>query len=120
MKATFDGVAYTGSLIRYGNPLHMLPLPKAIRSQIGKEPGDTVTIDVCKDDELRTLEVPVPFEEAMKKEGVISFFEHLSYTHRSEYCRWISGAKKEETRAKRLRKAIEMLRSGVKTPDEAK
>jgi uncharacterized protein YdeI (YjbR/CyaY-like superfamily) len=40
----------------------------------------------------------------------------LSYTHRKEYCRWITEAKKEETRLKRLEKAIEMLKQRVSTP----
>jgi hypothetical protein len=31
ITATFDGVAHTGSLIKYGNPLHMLGILKAIR-----------------------------------------------------------------------------------------
>ncbi len=52
----------------------------------------------------------------MKKEGLLPFFESLSYTHRKEYCRWVSEAKKEETRAKRLEKAVVMLRDKVKTP----
>jgi uncharacterized protein YdeI (YjbR/CyaY-like superfamily) len=52
----------------------------------------------------------------MKKEGLLTFFESLSYTHRKEYCRWIREAKKEETRARRLEKAVEMLRDKVKTP----
>jgi len=44
-------------------------------------------------------------------------FDKLSYTHKKEYTRWITGAKREETRAARLAKSVEMLRSGVKTPD---
>ena len=52
----------------------------------------------------------------MKKEGLLPFFEKLSYTHRKEYCRWITEAKKEETRSQRLEKAVEMLKKGIKTP----
>jgi len=52
----------------------------------------------------------------IKKEGLLPVFEKLSYTHRKEYCRWITDAKKEETRTKRLGKAIEMLKKGVSTP----
>jgi hypothetical protein len=54
-KATFDGVAYTGSLIKYGNPLHVLGVFKAIREQIGKQPGDIIDVVVWKDDEVRTV-----------------------------------------------------------------
>jgi len=116
INATFDGVPYTGSLIKDGNPLHMLGLLKAIREQIGKGPGDTVEAVVWKDEALRTVEVPAQFENLLKKEGLLPVFEKLSYTHRKEYCRWITDAKKEETRLRRLTKAIEMLKKGVPTP----
>jgi uncharacterized protein YdeI (YjbR/CyaY-like superfamily) len=43
-------------------------------------------------------------------------FDKLSFTHRREYVRWIEEAKREETRARRVTKAVEMLREGVKTP----
>jgi uncharacterized protein YdeI (YjbR/CyaY-like superfamily) len=52
----------------------------------------------------------------MRKQGVLQFFDTLSYTNRKEYCRWISEAKREETRRMRLAKSIEMLGNGVKTP----
>jgi hypothetical protein len=116
INATFNGVPYTGSLIKYGFPQHTLHLPKAIREQLGKVPGDIIDVVLWKDEEERILEVPAPFEKLMKKEGLLPFFETLSYTHRKEYCRWISEAKKEETRSKRLEKAIEMLKQKVKTP----
>jgi len=116
IKATFDGVPYTGSLIKYGHPQHMLGLLKGIREEIGKGPGDVVDVVIWKDEEVRTVEVPAEFQKLMKKEKLLSFFEGLSYTHRKEYCRWITEAKKEETRAARLEKSIVMLRKGIKTP----
>jgi hypothetical protein len=117
VRATFNGLPYTGSLIKYGKPLHVLGLPKAIRDQIGKGPGDTIEVFVWRDEEVRTVEVSAEFEKLMKKEGLLPVFEKLSYTHRKEYCRWITDAKKEETRLKRLGKAIEMLKNGISTPD---
>lgn len=116
VKATFDGVAYTGSLMKYGHPQHMLHLPKSIRDELGKGAGDELDVVVWKDDAVRTLEVPAEFARVMKQEGLLAFFESLSYTHRKEYCRWITEAKREETRAKRLEKAVVMLRAKVKTP----
>ena len=101
VKAAFDGIPYTGSLIKYGHPLHMLGILKAIREQIGKGPGDTIEVAVWKDNEVGTVEVPAEFEKLMKKEGLLPVFEKLSYPHRKEYCRWITEAKKQETRLKR-------------------
>jgi len=116
IKATFNGVPYTGSLVKYRDPLHMLGVSKTIREQIGKGPGDTIEVIVWRDEEVRTVEVPAQFENLLKKEGLLPVFEKLSYTHRKEYCRWITDAKKEETRLKRLGKAIEMLKKGISTP----
>jgi hypothetical protein len=116
VKATFDGVPYTGSLIRYGHPQHMLGILKGIREQIGKQPGDTVSVELYRDEAPRSVEIPSAFEAAMRGAGLLADFEKLSYTHRKEYCRWITEARKEETRNARLTKAIDMLKKGIKTP----
>jgi len=116
VKATFEGVPYAGSLVKYGHPHHTLGMPKAIREQIEKRPGDTVEIVVWRDEEVRTVQVTAEFERLIKKEVLLSAFNELSYTHRKEYCRWITDAKKEETRSRRLQKAIQLLKKGVRTP----
>ena len=117
VKALFKGVPYTGSLVKYGLPQHMLPVLKAIREQTGTAPGDTVDVELWKDETPRTVEVPAPFQKALKRAGVMPVFKGLSYTHRKEYCRWITEAKKEETRIRRIEKAVEMLKNGITTPD---
>jgi uncharacterized protein YdeI (YjbR/CyaY-like superfamily) len=94
----------------------MLGMLKAIREKTGKGPGDTIEVVVWRDEAVRTVEVPAQFQNLMKKEGLFAVFKKLSYTHRKEYCRWITEAKKEETRLRRLEKAIEMLKKGATTP----
>src|ERR1700677_724443 len=118
VKSTLDGIPYTGSLIKCGPANHMIAVLKSIREQIGKGPGDTIEAVIWKDqdEEVRTVEVPAEFVRLMKRKGLLASFEKLSYTHRKEYCRWISEARKEETRQNRLKKSIEMLSKGVKTP----
>ena len=116
VQATFDGVPYKGSLFKYSYSQHVLGILKSIREQIGKQPGDTVDLAIWKDEELRTVEIPADFRNRLKKESLLPIFEKLSYTHRKEYCRWITEERKEETRLRRLEKAVEMLRNGVKTP----
>ena len=65
VKATFNGVPYTGSLIKYSKPQHMLGVLRAIREQIGKRPGDTIEVVIWRDEEVRTLEVPAQFKALM-------------------------------------------------------
>jgi hypothetical protein len=116
VKATFDGVPYAGSLFKYGHARHILAVLKSIRQQIDKAPGDAVRVTLWKDEETRVVEVPPEFARRLKREGLLGMFEMLSYTHRKEYCRWISEAKKAETRIRRLEKAVGMLKKGEKTP----
>ena len=116
VKATFEGVPYAGSLAKYGAPQHLLGVSKAIREQLGKKPGDSVQVVLWKDDEIRTVEIPPELKKAFEKARLLPTFEKLSYTHRKEYCRWIDEAKKDETRVRRMEKAVEMLRKGIKTP----
>ncbi|MGA7339851.1 MAG: YdeI/OmpD-associated family protein [Terracidiphilus sp.] len=116
VKATIDGVPYTGSLMNCGAIGHTLGVLKSVRRQIGKGPGEVVEVVVWKDEEVRTVAVPAAFQRLLKKEGLLADFEKLSYTHRKEYCRWIAEAKKEETRLNRIGKAIEMLRQKIRTP----
>jgi hypothetical protein len=115
VKATLGGVPYTGSLMTCGGPHHMLAVVKAIREQTGKRPGDTIDVEVWRDNRARALEIPAELEKRLKQEGLLPFFAALSFTHRKKYCRWISDAKKEETRLNRLEKAVELLKKGERT-----
>jgi Domain of unknown function (DUF1905)/Bacteriocin-protection, YdeI or OmpD-Associated len=116
VNATIDGAPTKGALFRMGTPHHTLGVHKAIRQQIGKGPGDVVAIVLWKDDAPREVAVPPELEARMKKADVLAFFESLSFTHRKEYSRWIAEAKKDETRARRLDKAVELLKKGVRSP----
>jgi hypothetical protein len=116
VKATFDGVPYAGSLMACGGPHHMLGVLKSIRQKTGKDIGDTLSVELWKDESARTVEVPAHFQSLMEVHDLLAFFESLSYTHRKEYVRWITEAKTEATKSKRLIKAVEMLKQGVKTP----
>ena len=116
VKATFDSLAYSGSLMQCGGRQHVLGILKVIREQTGKQIGDTVRVEIWRDEGQRTVEIPSDLASLMKKHGVRDFFDSLSFTNRKEYCRWITEAKKQETRTARLTKSIDMMRRGIRTP----
>jgi hypothetical protein len=76
----------------------------------------TVAVELERDDEPRTVELPDDLRAALDERRV-AFFESLSFTHQREYVRWIEEAKREETRRRRIERAAELLRDGVRTPD---
>lgn len=115
--ASFDGVEYQGSLAKMGHHCHILGLTKKIRSEIKKEAGDTVHVILKKDESLRVVEIPEDFKKELEKnEEEKAFFEALSYTNKKQYVQWITGAKKEETRSKRIKLSIDKLANKVKKP----
>lgn len=115
VKAMIEGVPYRGILTRMGTEFHMLIILKSIREQTGKTFGDEVKVTVELDTEPRVLDIPKDFLKELKKnKDAKTFFEKLSYTHQREYLLWVEEAKKEETRARRILKAVEMLREGKK------
>jgi len=62
-----------------------------------------------------TLDIPADLTRVLAKNKKLNeFFGSLSYTHQKEYVRWIESAKKEETRAARVVKTIEMLGRKIK------
>src|ERR1700761_5619948 len=65
VKATFDGVPYTGSMTNCGLPHHVLGVLKAIRKQIGKDAGDTIEVVVWRDDSVRSVELSPEFEKLL-------------------------------------------------------
>ena len=115
VKALIEGVPYRGTLVRMGGEHHMLLILKGIREQVGKTFGDQVKIVLEADTEPRLVAVPPDLMKELKKNrGAKAVFDKLAYTHRKEYVRWIEEAKREETRASRVAKTIEMLLKGKK------
>ena len=110
VRAAFDGVEYQGSVVTMGGE-RIIGVQKAIRTSIGKGDGDRVTVTLARDTGERAVEVPADLANALKAAGVRKQWDALAYSHRKEHVRAIEEAKKPETRAKRIEKAVEALRA---------
>ena len=70
-----------------------------------------------RDDQPREAEVPAPLAAALAADQEArAAFERLSFTHRTEYARWVAEARREDTRSRRVERAVAMLRSGISHP----
>jgi len=64
----------------------------------------------------KPIAVPDYFLAALRKnKKALTAFENFSPSHKREYVEWITGAKLDETRAKRISTAIEWLAKGKST-----
>lgn len=110
VEATFDGVDYRGSVVSMGGE-KVIGVLKGIRAELGKQPGDTVTVTLAADTAPRTVEVADDLRAALEAAGLAQAFAALSYSHQREHVGYIDEAKKPETRARRIERTIDRLRS---------
>jgi hypothetical protein len=108
VSATFDGVAYRGSIASMGGR-KVLGVLKAIRTELGKEPGDRVKVTVEFERAERTVDVPDDLAVALRKARLRAAFDALSFSHRREYVTWIEEAKKPETRRRRVDETVDRV-----------
>jgi len=115
VQATFDAYPYQGSAVPIGDGHHALLILKQIRKAIDKTVGDTVRVTMSRDLAERKMEAPADLAEQLAQHPkAAAYFAKLAYTHQREYVRWLEGAKKPETRAKRLAETVVMLQQGRK------
>jgi hypothetical protein len=61
----------------------------------------------------KPLPVPIELEEALRKnKKAAAAFEKFPPSHKREYSEWIADAKREETRAQRVKTAVEWISEG--------
>ena len=110
--ATVNGYMWRTSVARMGGEF-LVGLNKEVRTGAGVQAGDTVSLELKLDTEPRTVEVPPSLAEALEADPEAkATFEGLAFTHRKEFARWIEEAKREDTRARRVTQALDMIRTG--------
>jgi len=109
----------TGSM--NGHPIRTSTMPyrggfyvgihKAAREAAGVDIGDEVALELTRDDSPRVLELAPELEAAFAAEPELrTRFDALSFSRRRDLAEPIAEAKKPETRAIRLEKALATLR----------
>ena len=83
------------------------------REAAGLDTGQEVSITVSLDDQPREVEPPPDLAALLKKnKAALAAWEALSFTNKKEHAEALLGAKKPETRARRLEKTMQMLEAG--------
>jgi hypothetical protein len=110
--ATVNGYTWRTSVARMRGEF-LVGLSKEVRTAAGVQAGDTVSLELKLDSEPRTVEIPPALTKALEADPEAkATFEGLAFTHRKEFARWIEEAKREETRARRVTQALDMIRTG--------
>ena len=112
---TINGFAFRGSVFPMGDGHHYMVVNKDVRAGAKAKGGETVRVVMERDDQPRVITPPEDFARALKaNKAANAAWDKLSYTHRKEYAKAVEEAKKPETRARRIEKAIAMLSASGK------
>ena len=80
------------------------------RAAAGVSAGDVIDVELVLDTEKREVEVPADLEAALTANpDAAAAFAALSYSNKSRHVLSIEGAKTDETRARRIAKAVSDL-----------
>jgi Bacteriocin-protection, YdeI or OmpD-Associated/Domain of unknown function (DUF1905) len=116
IRVTINGHTFRTTIARMGGRT-FIGLNREVRQATGVADGGHVQVTVELDDAPREIDEPAELAATLAERPALrAFFDALSYTHRREYAEWIDGAKRPETRAQRLARAIDMLEAGVRHP----
>jgi hypothetical protein len=112
VKATINGHTLHLSVARMRGEF-LLGFSKANREAADLQAGNKVTLELELDSAPREVDVPPALAAALAADPKSQrAFDKLAFTHRKEFARWIEEAKREDTRERRVIKAIEMLHAG--------
>ena len=112
VRATINGYTYRTSVASMGGTF-LLSVSAEVRERAAVAAGDTVDVDIEPDTEPREVAIPSDFDEALRNDPAAKrFFDGLSYSQRRWFVDGIEGAKKPETRQRRIEAAIGRLREG--------
>jgi hypothetical protein len=108
---TVQGYEFRSSIAKMGGS-HWLGVSAERRAGAGIEGGQVLDVTVVLDTAERTVTVPDDLAAALDADPAAkAAFEKLSYSHKSRHVLAVEGAKKPETRARRIASTIEKLTS---------
>jgi Bacteriocin-protection, YdeI or OmpD-Associated/Domain of unknown function (DUF1905) len=110
VTVTLNGYTYRSTIFTM-NGERFLPLRRSNREAAGLEGNETLQVTLALDEEPRVVKPPADLAKALKAAPPAwERWGELPFTHQREHAEAIEGAKKPETRARRLEKAVEMIR----------
>jgi len=112
VRVTINGFSYRSTIAVMGG-VYMVGVSAENRAGAQVEGGQEIDVEIELDTAERTVTVPADLDAALDAEPAARrTFEGLSYSNRSWHALQISGAKTDETRERRIKKAVEMLKDG--------
>jgi hypothetical protein len=110
VKVTLNGYTYRSTIAAMGGP-PCIPLRRSHREAAALAGDETLEVRLDLDTDKREVKPPADLVKALKAAPPAwERWRELSYSHQREYVEALAGAKKPETRARRLESAVQAIR----------
>ena len=117
VQGTVEGVAVRTSLLPDGVGGYTMVVNREVQHAAGVGVGSPVRCVLSIDTAPRVIGRPADLRKALtRSRPARNFFDRLSYSHQKRYVDWLTGAKRPETRKRRLGRLVERLKQGLR-PD---
>jgi len=114
VRGTINGFPFRSSLMPMGG-CHFMAVNRTMREAAGVKAGDTVAVVMERDTAPRIVAVPAALKTALAKgKTAQANWKEYSFSNQKEMAIFITGAKQEETRARRLARVIDIVKAGKK------
>jgi Bacteriocin-protection, YdeI or OmpD-Associated/Domain of unknown function (DUF1905) len=114
IEGTINGVRFQAVLQPDGQKSHWLRVDRKLSNAAGADAGDVVALEIAPAAKERESEVPADLREALASAApkARALWSDITTNARRDWIHWITSAKQEETRARRIKNACSMLASG--------
>ena len=111
VSVTINGTRYASTIATMrGEP--KIPVSAEIRSAAGIAAGDSITVQLERDDAPRTMDLPADLADALRADPAASDrFAALSYSNQRRQVLSVTGARTAETRTRRIQRVLDELRT---------
>lgn len=121
VRGTVNGFAFRTSLFPRKDGPHFLLMNKTMQKGAAVTSlGDVVTVEIDIDTEKRTVTIPPALKKALAEEpGMLEYYNGFSYSMRKYFSDYITQAKTEATRRKRVEElavTLMQMRDGEESP----
>lgn len=106
----------SAALLPMGEGAFILPLNAAIRRGIKKKEGAMLKVQMEEDKSPQLLDEDL-MDCLHDEPKALEFFNKLNNSHRNYFSKWISSAKGEDTKARRIAEAVNALSKGMGFPE---
>jgi hypothetical protein len=114
IEGSINGFPFQAVLEPDGQKSHWLKVDRKLREDAGADAGDVVTLEIAPAAEEPEPTVPADLRKALAAAApkARALWSDITPNARRDWIHWITSAKQEETRARRIKNACSMLAAG--------